>query len=63
MSSSNPWLMAAGAVNSVIDKTGGFTDASKGLGKVNDTANFIASLAAPGAGWLFGKTKKFTTSN
>lgn len=54
-----PWGMLAGAVNMGIDKTGGFTSASKGLGSGTDTANFIASLAIPGAGWFAKKTKSY----
>lgn len=62
MMSGNPFGIAAGAVNMLIDKTGGFTDASKGLGKGTDTLNSIASLAVPGAGWFAGKTKNYTKS-
>lgn len=62
MSSGNPWAMAAGATLMAIDKTGGFTDASKGLGGTNDTLNFMASLALPGAGWFTGKTKQMEMS-
>lgn len=58
-----PWGMAAGAINTVIDKTGGFTDVSKGLGGANDTLNSIASLAIPGAGWFTKKTDKFAVDN
>lgn len=58
-----PWGMLAGAVNTVIDKTGGFTDASQGLGKGTDTANMIASLAVPGAGWFTKKTEKYKMSD
>lgn len=58
-----PWGMLAGAVNTVIDKTGGFTDASEGLGKGTDTANMIASLAIPGAGWFTKKTEKYKMSD
>ena len=58
-----PWGIAAGATNMLIDKTGGFTDASKGLGKGTDTANMIASLAIPGAGWFTGKTIDYKVSD
>lgn len=58
-----PWGQAAGLVNSVIDKTGGYTDASKGLGGKNDTLNAIASMAIPGAGWFTKKTDKFAVDD
>jgi hypothetical protein len=51
--------MAAGAGLMAIDKTGGFTDASKGLGKGRDALNTIASFALPGAGWFTKKTDSF----
>lgn len=57
-----PWGMLAGALNLGIDKTGGFTDASKGLGGTNDTLNTIASLALPGAGWFTKKTIDYDVS-
>lgn len=63
LQSGNPWAMAAGALNTVIDKTGGFTDASKGLGGVNDTLNFASSLLVPGAGWFTKKTNKYNISD
>lgn len=62
MSSGNPYAMAAGAIVMGIDKTGGFSDASYGLGRY-DTANKIASIAMPGAGWFTGKTKKYEMSD
>lgn len=58
-----PWGMLAGAINMGIDKTGGFTDASQGLGKGTDTANMIASLAIPGAGWFTKKTENYKMSD
>lgn len=58
-----PWGMAAGAANMLIDKTGGFTDGSKGLGGPNDTLNSIAALALPGAGWFTGKTMDYKVSD
>lgn len=58
-----PWGMVAGAANMLIDKTGGFTDASQGLGKGTDTANMIASLAIPGAGWFAKKTQNYKMSD
>ena len=63
ISSGNPYLMAAGLVNTGIDKLGGFTDASQGLGKKTDTINKIASLALPGAGWFAKRTDKYKMSN
>ncbi len=62
MTSGNPYAMAAGAAVMAIDKTGGFSDASEGLGRY-DTANKIASIAMPGAGWFTGKTKKYEMSD
>jgi hypothetical protein len=53
----------AGLLNMGIEKTGGFTDASKGLGKGTDTANMIASLAFPGAGWFTKKTLDYEVSD
>lgn len=63
LTSGNPYLMAAGAVNTIIDKTGGFTDASQGLGSGTDTLNKIASIALPGAGWFTGKTLDYDMSD
>lgn len=62
MSSGIPQGAIAGAALIAIDKTGGFTDASQGLGRY-DTANQIASVALPGAGWFTGKTKKYKMSD
>lgn len=58
-----PWGMAAGAALMGFDKTGGFTDASQGLGKKDDTLNAIASLAIPGAGWFTKKTIDYKVSD
>lgn len=58
-----PWGMLAGAANTIIDKTGGFTDASQGLGGGIDTLNSIASLALPGAGWFTKKTIDYKVSD
>lgn len=63
LNSKNPYMMAAGIINTIIDKTGGFTDASKGLGKGVDFANKVASLAIPGAGWFTGKTIDYKISD
>lgn len=63
MSSGNPWLVAAGATDMVIDKLGGHSDASEGLGAGNDIGNAIASVALPGAGWFVKKTKKYSMSD
>ena len=52
LKSGNPFAMAAGAAVKVIDKTGGFTDASKGLGGGLDAANAFASFALPGVGYF-----------
>lgn len=58
-----PWGMVAGAALMGFDKTGGFTDASQGLGKKDDTLNAIASLAIPGAGWFTKKTIDYKVSD
>ena len=63
MASGNPYAMAAGVALKIIDKTGGFTDASKGLGGTNDTLNAVASLALPGAGWFAKKTENYKISS
>lgn len=56
LKSGNPFAMAAGALVKVVDKTGGFTDASKGLGDGLDAANAFASFALPGVGYFAPKT-------
>ena len=56
LKSGNPFAMAAGALVKVVDKTGGFTDASKGLGDGLDVANVFASFALPGVGYFAPKT-------
>lgn len=58
-----PVGQAVGAGLMLFDKTGGFTDASQGLGKKNDTLNAIASLALPGAGWFTKKTLDYKVSD
>lgn len=58
-----PWGMLAGGLLMGFDKTGGFADASKGLGGANDTLNMIASLAIPGAGYFTKKTMKYDVSD
>ena len=62
MTSGNPYAMAAGVALKIIDKTGGFVDASKGLGSTNDTLNAVASLALPGAGWFARRTENYKIS-
>ena len=62
MSSGNPWLMAAGASDMIIDKLGGHSDASQGLGLGTDIMNGVASFI-PGAGWLARKTDKYSQSD
>lgn len=54
-----PIGMIAGGINTIIDKTGGFSDASKGLGGGTDFLNSASSLLLPGAGWFAKKTDKF----
>lgn len=61
MSSGNPWLMAVGAADMIIGKLGGHADASQGLGAGTDVANAVASFV-PGAGWIAGKTEKYSQS-
>lgn len=56
LKSGNPFAMAAGTAVKIIDKTGGFTDASKGLGGDLDAANAFASFALPGVGYFAPKT-------
>lgn len=58
-----PYGIMAGLLNMGIEKTGGFTDASKGLGKGTDAANMIASLTLPGAGWIAKKTLDYEVSD
>lgn len=58
-----PWGVAAGAANMAIDKLGGFTDASQGLGKGTDTANMFASFLVPGAGFFTKKTLNYKMSD
>jgi hypothetical protein len=63
MQSGNPYAMAAGVALKIIDKTGGFTDASRGLGGANDTLNAVAALALPGAGWFTSRTENYKISS
>lgn len=58
-----PWGMVAGAALMAFNKTGGFTDASQGLGKKNDALNAAASLAIPGAGYFTKKTIDYDVSD
>ena len=62
LSSGNPYAMVAGAAVKVLDKTGGFSDVSEGLGAGNDIGNAIMSFALPGAGWFMPKTDKYKMS-
>lgn len=63
MTSGNPYAMAAGFATMGIDKLGGFSDASKGLGGGNDFLNTVSSIALPGAGWFASTTDKYTMSD
>lgn len=72
MKSGNPYLMAIGATNTLIDKTGGMSSAtsrdkelsdSNNLSNATNTKNLIASFAAPGAGYFLKKTDKYNVSN
>ena len=62
LSSGNPYAMAAGAVVKVIDKTGGFSDGSKGLGTGEDVGNMAMSFLLPGSGWFIKPTDKYKIS-
>ena len=62
LSSGNPYAMAAGAVVKVLDKTGGFSDGSKGLGTGEDIGNMAMSFLLPGAGWFLKPTDKYKMS-
>lgn len=62
MSSGNPYAMAAGAAVMVLDKTGGFTDMSQGLGTGNDVGNAVMSFLLPGAGYFMPKTDNYKMS-
>lgn len=62
LSSGNPYAMVAGAAVKVLDKTGGFSDVSEGLGAGNDIGNAIMSFALPGAGWFMKPTTKYEMS-
>ena len=59
VSSGNPLLMGIGAADMLIDKMGGHSDASQGLGTGTDIANAVASFV-PGLGWLSKKTDKYS---
>lgn len=63
LSSGNPYAMAAGAGLMILDKTGGFTDASEGLGGGNDFLNTVSAAALPFAGYFTGKTEKYNMSD
>lgn len=63
LTSGNPYAMAAGAGLMAIDKLGGFSDASKGLGGTTDTLNMAASVLVPGSGFFTGKTEKYKQSD
>jgi len=61
MNSGNLFGIGAGVALMGIDKLGGFTSSSEGLGRY-DTANKFGSFL-PGAGWLTGKTKDYEMSD
>ena len=56
------WGHLIAAADSLVEGLGGKTDTSEGLGAGNDIGNMVASIALPGAGWLVGKTKKYSQS-
>lgn len=62
LSSGNPYAMAAGAAVKIIDKTGGFSDGSQGLGTGEDIGNIAMSFLLPGAGWFIKPTDKYKMS-
>lgn len=62
MSSGNPYAMAAGAIVMGLDKTGGFTDMSQGLGTGNDVGNAVMSFLLPGAGYFMPQTDNYKMS-
>lgn len=62
LASGNPYAMAAGAAVKIIDKTGGFSDGSKGLGTGEDVGNIAMSFLLPGAGWFIKPTDKYKIS-
>ena len=72
MKSGNPYLMAIGATNTLIDKTGGMSSAtsrdkelsdSNNLSNATNTGNLIASFTAVGSGYFLKKTDKYNVSN
>jgi hypothetical protein len=63
LSSGNPYAMAAGAAVKIIDKTGGFSDLSEGLGTGNDVLNGVTSFLLPGAGWFTPPTEEYEISS
>lgn len=71
MSSGMPILMAVGAVNWAIDKTGGYSNATSRDSELNDNnnlsgwtnaGNIAASFLTPGAGYFLKKTKTYDVS-
>lgn len=56
------WGHVIAAADSLVEGLGGKTDTSEGLGVGNDIGNMVASIALPGAGWLVGKTDKYSQS-
>ena len=57
-----PWGMLAGGILMTFDKTGGFSDASEGLGDTTDTLNSMAALTLPGAGYFLRRTDRYKKS-
>ena len=62
MSTGNPYAMAAGAAVKILDKTGGFSDVSEGLGQGTDMGNAAMSFLLPGAGYFLPKTNTYKMS-
>lgn len=63
LTSGNPYAMAAGAAVKILDKTGGFSDVSEGLGEGTDFGNAAMSFLLPGAGYFLPKTNEYKMSN
>lgn len=62
ISSGNPLAQLIGIGLKGIDKLGGNSDASNGLGTANDIGNAVASFI-PGLGWFAGKTDNYKVSD
>lgn len=61
MNSGNPALMATGLISKTIDQTGGYTDASQGLGGLADIGNKIGAYMG-GLGYFVDPVEELETS-